>query len=269
MLPFATVRAYPSIQRTSVSVALLGALFCVCTTGRADPAPSRSRQTSATTAALPTNVSGAVKRKVYAQARAKRLVKVQSSGRAVSARPPDQSSANNSRDSTAPKEMPTDPASTDSRDQHADHAAKENSGPSNEELAAIARAFCTNNAASATEARLAAQRRELTDIGSEVEKRSAALTEAITEARNWVERREKLLASARESLVETYSKMKPEAAAQQIGSMTEDVAVSIITGLNPRASSSILNEMGSERAAKLADAALRKSRVAPRDKSGS
>ena len=141
--------------------------------------------------------------------------------------------------------------------------------PTHDELSAIAKAFCSNNAASAAEARHAAQRKELEDLSREVEKRSVELVEMSKEARVWVEKREKLMATTRDGLVEAYAKMKPEAAAQQIGSMSEEAAVSILMNLNARASSAILNEMVADRAARLADAAMKRPGAKVRDKNGS
>ena len=141
-------------------------------------------------------------------------------------------------------------------------------GPSDQELAALAQAFCTNNAASATEARLLQSRKELLDLQREVEKRAEELADLAREARAWVEKREKYLASAREGLVETYSKMKPEAAAQQIGAMSDDAAISILVSLAPRASSAILNEMAPDKAARFADAAIRRATPRVKEKNG-
>jgi len=130
--------------------------------------------------------------------------------------------------------------------------------PSDAELAAIAKTYCSNNTANVTEARLARQRRSLSELEREIDEKSLVLAGLVAEARSWTEKREKLLSAARGALVETFSKMRPEAAAQQLGAMNEEAAVSIIMMLNPRAASAIMNEMGSERAARLADSALRK-----------
>lgn len=137
------------------------------------------------------------------------------------------------------------------------------------ELAAIAKIYCTNNDAGAAQARDARRREKLAQLEKEIEQRSSALATLMQDARNWVEKREKMLSATRDGLVETYSKMKPEAAAQQLAAMNDETATSIIMKLNARAASAILNEMGAERAARLADNALRRSSsAAPRPKSG-
>lgn len=136
--------------------------------------------------------------------------------------------------------------------------AKSNA-PTDAELAAIARQYCTNNAAAAAEARLRARHAELRELEGQLDRKSEALEKMVEEARLWVEKREKIWAGARENLIEAYSKMRPEAAAQQIAAMSEDAAASILMKLNARAASAILNEMGADRAARLADQALKRS----------
>ena len=141
---------------------------------------------------------------------------------------------------------------------------------SDEELMEIARTYCGNMTAGAAEARVARQRRQLQDLEKEVVDKSASLAKLSQEARGWVEKREQLWTSARDSLVETYAKMKPEAAAQQLAAMSEETASAIIMKLNARAASAILNEMGSDRAARLADGALKRMDAGSRlGKSGS
>ncbi len=139
-----------------------------------------------------------------------------------------------------------------------------------DKLASIARSYCSNNLASAAEARIASKRKALLELEERIEKKSAELSRLTADARDWVDRREKGRAMSRDSLVDAYSKMRPEAAAQQIGAMSDDVAVSIIMKLNARAASAIMNEMGADRAARIADKALRKPGDADdRQKSGS
>lgn len=138
------------------------------------------------------------------------------------------------------------------------------------ELATIARTFCVNNAGRIAEAQLKARRVQLQQLEENIDRKSEALEKLVEEARSWIERRERVWASARDNLIEAYSKMRPEAAAQQIGAMNEEAGASILMKLNARAASAIMNEMGAERAARLADRALRKgSPVAPADKGGS
>ncbi|HMN70980.1 MAG TPA: hypothetical protein PKA55_03810 [Rhodoblastus sp.] len=152
-----------------------------------------------------------------------------------------------------------------------DKAGIENSERvSDEKLASIARSYCSHNLASAAEARIAGKRTALLELEARVERKSAELGKLVADARDWVERREKLRAAARDNLVEAYSKMRPEAAAQQIGAMSDEAAVSILMKLNARAASAIMNEMGADRGARLADKALRRSEaVAEAGKSGS
>lgn len=155
-------------------------------------------------------------------------------------------------------------------DAHDEGSNKSSVCANRSELENIARTYCSNNIASAAEARVAWESKKLRELETEVARKSEALASLVQETRTWVERREKLLGAARDSLVEIYAKMRPEVAAQQLGTMSEDNAASIITKLNPRSASAILNEMSSERAARLADGVLRGMREKPaQEKSGS
>ena len=168
-----------------------------------------------------------------------------------------------STDGSAPKEMT--PSEVEQEVQ-----GKVQARPSDQDLEKIARIYCSNNIASAAEARVAWQNSRLVELETEVTKKSEALAVLIQESRAWVEKREKLLRSARDNLVEVYAKMRPEVAAQQLAAMSEESATSIIARLNARSASAILNEMGSERAARLADGALKGVKERPaQDKSGS
>lgn len=151
-----------------------------------------------------------------------------------------------------------------------DGLSKSRARASDQELEKIARTFCSNNIANAAEARVAWQIKRLQELESEVTKKSAALSGLIQESRTWAEKREKLLTSTRDNLVEIYAKMKPEVAAQQLATMSEEIAASIIARLNVRSASAIFNEMGSEKAARLADGTMKSvNDRSTRDKGGS
>jgi flagellar motility protein MotE (MotC chaperone) len=65
--------------------------------------------------------------------------------------------------------------------------------------------------------------------------------------------RDEFLKKAEASIVEIYSRMRPEAAATQISGMADETAAAVLAKLAPRNSSAIFNEMDSARAARLAD----------------
>jgi flagellar motility protein MotE (MotC chaperone) len=112
--------------------------------------------------------------------------------------------------------------------------------------------FCANVAPSIAEARIAWQTKRLNDLDAQVKQRLADLEKAEASVKEWVARRDATLKSASDDLVAIYSRMQPEAAAQQIGAMDDQMAAAILSKLKPSAAGAILNEMEAERASRLA-----------------
>ena len=103
--------------------------------------------------------------------------------------------------------------------------------------------YCYNRADEARYARCARQklllqrmRERLRDLMRRLEKKSA-------EYERWVKAREDIRRRMTRAMIETYAKMEPEVAAQQIARMEYAVAVAILTGLEPKKASAILGEM--------------------------
>lgn len=111
--------------------------------------------------------------------------------------------------------------------------------------------FCSNIADAARDRRYALQAEELKKLQAEVDKRIAMLEERKTEYETWLKRREVFLARAEEGVVQIYSRMKPDAAAERLAVMNIDLAAAILMKLDARKSSVILNEMESKSAAEL------------------
>jgi len=111
--------------------------------------------------------------------------------------------------------------------------------------------FCSNIADAARDRRYALQAEELKKLQAEVDKRIALLEERKTEYETWLKRREVFLARAEEGVVQIYSRMKPDAAAERLAVMHVDLAAAILMKLDARKSSVILNEMESKSAAEL------------------
>ena len=109
--------------------------------------------------------------------------------------------------------------------------------------------FCTNIADAARERRYAIQKEELETLRGEIESRIAVLEEKRAELQMWVEKRETFSAAASEGLVEVYSKMRPDAAAQRMEKLPEDLTAALLSKLKPRAAGTILNEMTADKAA--------------------
>ena len=113
--------------------------------------------------------------------------------------------------------------------------------------------FCSNVADPATDARLAWQLKELEKAESLLRERIAEVEAKRAEYEKWMALRDDFLKKAEASVVEIYSRMKPEAAATQIAGMADETAAAVLAKLSPRSSSAIFNEMETARAAHLAD----------------
>lgn len=111
--------------------------------------------------------------------------------------------------------------------------------------------YCANVAPVAAEARIAWQTRRLTELEAQIKQRIAELEKKEAEAREWVTKRETLMNSASDDVVAIYGKMEPEAAAAQLASMDEAMAVAILGKLSTHAASAILNEMEATKAGRL------------------
>lgn len=119
--------------------------------------------------------------------------------------------------------------------------------------ASDAEAFCANIADAASDARFAWEAKTLKDLEAEVETATAALEAKREELQEWVTRREEFQNLAQQSVVDIYSKMRPEAAAAQLSALDERTAAAVLIKLNSRVASAILSEMDTPRAVSLAE----------------
>ncbi len=113
--------------------------------------------------------------------------------------------------------------------------------------------FCSNVADRAVDARLAWQIKELEKAENLLRERIAEVEAKRAEYEKWMALRDDFLKKAEASVIEIYSRMKPEAAATQIAGMSDEIAAAVLAKLSPRNSSAIFNEMDTARAAHLAD----------------
>lgn len=111
--------------------------------------------------------------------------------------------------------------------------------------------FCTNIADAALDARVAWQQKGLEAAEAKLRQRIDELEAKRAEYEKWLKLREDFLKKAEENVVEIYSRMNPESAAQQIANMAD--AAAVLAKLRVRTASAILNEMEPARAAHLAD----------------
>ncbi len=113
--------------------------------------------------------------------------------------------------------------------------------------------FCSNVVDPAVDARLAWQLKELEKAEAKLRERIAEVEAKRAEYEKWMALRDEFLKKAEASMVEIYSRMRPEAAATQIAGMADETAAAVLAKLSPRNSSAIFNEMEPARAAHLAD----------------
>lgn len=113
-------------------------------------------------------------------------------------------------------------------------------------------AYCENTADATAEARIAWQTWKLLALQDSLKQQLEALEKKRAQFQEWVERRNKILAAVEDHVVSIYSRMRPDAAAEQLATLDLDIAVAVLSKLKPRDASAILNEMEPARAAQLA-----------------
>jgi flagellar motility protein MotE (MotC chaperone) len=113
------------------------------------------------------------------------------------------------------------------------------------------KAYCENIADQALDARFLVQKAELARLEEELTKRTAMLEAKKAEYQEWLKRRDEFISKAEGSLVKLYTKIKPDAAAPQLAAMDEEAAAALLLKLSPKASSAILDQMETGKAARL------------------
>lgn len=113
------------------------------------------------------------------------------------------------------------------------------------------REFCTNIADAAKDRRYALQLKELEALKKDIDTRVAQLEAKRAEYEEWLRRREAFMTSAEQGVVDIYSKMKPDAAAERLADVEPMLAAAILMKLNTRQAGIILNEMNRKAAAEL------------------
>ncbi|MDD9908485.1 MAG: MotE family protein [Ahrensia sp.] len=109
--------------------------------------------------------------------------------------------------------------------------------------------FCVNITDPARERRYALKRQELDELRDRIEKRMGELETRKAELEEWVVRRDAFVEQAREGLVGIYSRMRPDAAAERLTMLSDELAAAIIMKMKTSQASIILNEMESKKAA--------------------
>ncbi|HEV7417883.1 MotE family protein [Tianweitania sediminis] len=111
--------------------------------------------------------------------------------------------------------------------------------------------FCSNIADAARDRRYQIQAQELATLQADIDKRLEALEAKRREYEEWLKRRDDFLNKAEDGVVEIYSKMRPDAAAERMAELSPELAAGILMKLEARKASVILNEMERKTAAAL------------------
>lgn len=111
--------------------------------------------------------------------------------------------------------------------------------------------YCRNIQPAASEARAAFLQQSIAALERQLEHKTAELEVRITEFKQWVARRQQMVDQASSALVQMFTRMRPEAAAQQIAVMDETVAAALLMKLDAKTASALLSEVPPARAARL------------------
>ncbi|MEP4261898.1 MAG: MotE family protein [Rhizobiaceae bacterium] len=111
--------------------------------------------------------------------------------------------------------------------------------------------FCTNIKDDAQERRYALKLQELNKLKAAVEARIVALENKRAELEAWQRKRDQFAELADTSLVEIYSKMRPDAAAGRLEMLEPTLAAAIVLKMPRRKASVVMNEMSAKVAASI------------------
>lgn len=116
-----------------------------------------------------------------------------------------------------------------------------------------AASFCAAIRDPAAEARFAWQANTLKGLEARLADTLKKLEERKAELQLLTDQRAAEVKQAEARMTEIFSRMRPDAAALQLATMDQGVAVAVLGKLTPRAASAVLNEMEASRAAQLAE----------------
>lgn len=125
--------------------------------------------------------------------------------------------------------------------------AKSDKTPTGDEI----QRFCSNIADAARDRRYALQAEQLKTLRQGIDQRMKELEAKRAEYQDWLKRRNDFAAMAEGDVVQIYSKMKPDGAAERLAAVKPELAAAILLKLNSRQASLILNEMNAKDAATL------------------
>lgn len=125
--------------------------------------------------------------------------------------------------------------------------------------------FCKNISSLASEQRYAWQLRNLISMQNDIDERIEKLEALRADVQNWIDKRDKVLSEVKEHIIQVYERMRPEAAAERLASVEDDVAIALLAKMKPRVVSAILNEMDAGKASELTQAMASLVEIKPGD----
>jgi len=130
----------------------------------------------------------------------------------------------------------------------------------------LAAQYCAAARDSIAEARYAQQTAQLERLAKQADERLAAIEKKSAELKEWIAKRDSFIATATQHLVAIYSAMRPESASEQLVRLDVFTAAAILSGLEVRAASAIMNDMPAEKAARLTAVIASSARKESQDK---
>lgn len=129
-----------------------------------------------------------------------------------------------------------------------------------------AQQYCFNTTDAAADARFAWQAKKIQEMEAELDKRAEILAKKTEEYKKWLARRDEFSRKAHEKLVGFYSRMRADAAAEQLATIDEETAAAVVTKLETKVASQIMGEMNPARAARIATVIAGAAKTPPADK---
>ena len=127
----------------------------------------------------------------------------------------------------------------------------------------LAQQYCEAIHDMAVEARYAFQKSQLEAISAQIDEKVKKLEVRAGELKELLAKREAFVKQASAQLVGIYSAMRPESASEQMVRLNASVAAAILSQMDQRAASAILNDMPPDKAAKLTSVIFETTRKTP------
>lgn len=120
------------------------------------------------------------------------------------------------------------------------------------QTSADAEKYCASIGTNTTQAANLLREQQLRELETQIEQRIKELDAKRAQVQQLIDKSEAIFSKADQSLIDLYSKMKPDAAASQIAKLDDDIAVALLVHVKTKEMSAIMDEMEPERGAVLA-----------------